>query len=134
METLGRNSRRSDMRKPRRRHTQCTHYTAWCSEIGSLRSLDAPELHASVTSEDQFHCTTLYMHHVLSIATKMISAPPSVRGILQGGQQMSSTFLMYTAKRGRGSILIAIESTVHSSTEATSDCGKCILTSEGHLS
>ena len=35
---------------------QCT---AWCSEIGSLWSLDAPELHASVTSENQFHCTRL---------------------------------------------------------------------------
>ena len=23
------------------------YYTAWCSEIGPLRSLDAPELHAS---------------------------------------------------------------------------------------
>ena len=34
--------------------------TAWCSEIGSLWSLDAPELHASVTSENQFHCTRLY--------------------------------------------------------------------------
>ena len=33
--------------------------TAWCSEIGSLWSLDAPELHASVTSENQFHCTRL---------------------------------------------------------------------------
>ena len=35
--------------------------TAWCSEIGSLRSLDAPEFHASVTSENQFHCTSLYI-------------------------------------------------------------------------
>ena len=35
--------------------------TAWCSEIGSLWSLDAPELHASVTSENQFHCTRLYV-------------------------------------------------------------------------
>ena len=34
--------------------------TAWCSEIGSLWSLDAPELHASLTSENQFHCTRLY--------------------------------------------------------------------------
>ena len=34
--------------------------TAWCSEIGSLTSLDAPELHTSVTSENQFHCTRLY--------------------------------------------------------------------------
>ena len=34
--------------------------TTWCSEIGSLTSLDAPELHASVTSENQFHCTRLY--------------------------------------------------------------------------
>ena len=34
--------------------------TAWCSEIGSLWSLEAPELHASVTSENQFHCTRLY--------------------------------------------------------------------------
>ena len=45
---------------------------------------------------------------VLSIATKMVSAPP-VRGILQGGQ-LSSTILMYTEKRGRGTILVAIES------------------------
>ena len=35
--------------------------TARCSEIGSLWSLDAPELHASVTSENQFHCTRLYI-------------------------------------------------------------------------
>ena len=34
--------------------------TAWCSEIGSLWSLDAPELHASVTPGYQFHCTSLY--------------------------------------------------------------------------
>ena len=34
--------------------------TAWCCEIGSLTSLDAPELHALVTSENQFHCTRLY--------------------------------------------------------------------------
>ena len=47
---------------------------------------------------------------VLSIATKMVSAPP-VHGILQGGQQVSSTILMYNAKRGRGAILVAIEST-----------------------
>ena len=40
-------------------------YTAWCSEIGSLASLDAPELHASVTSENQFHCTRLYKHKCL---------------------------------------------------------------------
>ena len=36
--------------------------TAWCSEVGPLWSLDAPELHASVTSENQFHCTRLYTH------------------------------------------------------------------------
>ena len=47
---------------------------------------------------------------LLSIATKMVSAPPH-RGILQGGQQVSSTILMYTEKRGRGTILVAIEST-----------------------
>ena len=35
---------------------------AWCSEIGSLMSLDAPELRASVTWDYQFHCTRLYMH------------------------------------------------------------------------
>ena len=48
---------------------------------------------------------------VLSIATKIVSVPP-VRGILQGGQQVSSTILMYTEKRGRGTILVAIESTL----------------------
>ena len=36
---------------------QCT---AWCCEIGSLWTLDASEFHASVTSENQFHCTRLY--------------------------------------------------------------------------
>ena len=36
--------------------------TAWCSEIGSLQSLDVPELHASVASENQFHCTRLHLH------------------------------------------------------------------------
>ena len=30
-----------------------------CGEIGSLWSLDAPEFHESVTSENQFHCTRL---------------------------------------------------------------------------
>ena len=30
--------------------------------------------------------------------------------VLQGGQQVSSTILMYTEKRGRGTILVAIES------------------------
>ena len=39
--------------------------TAWCSEIGSLWSPDAPELHASVMSEYQFHCTRLYVHACL---------------------------------------------------------------------
>ena len=34
--------------------------TAWCSEIGSLWSLDAPELHTSLTSENQFHCIRLH--------------------------------------------------------------------------
>ena len=43
------------------------------------------------------------------MATKMVSAP-SVRGILQGGQQVCSTILMYAEKRGRGTILVAIES------------------------
>ena len=47
--------------------------------------------------------------HILSVATKMVSAP-LVRGILQGGQQVSSTIQMYTARRGRGTILVAIES------------------------
>ena len=40
----------------------------------------------------------------------MVSAP-LVPGILQGGQQVSSTIQMYTEKRGRGTILVAIEST-----------------------
>ena len=47
---------------------------------------------------------------VLSIATKMVSTPP-VRGILQGGQQVFSTILTYTAKHGCGTIFVAIEST-----------------------
>ena len=55
---------------------------------------------------------------LLSIATKMVSAP-LVRGILQGGQQVSSTILMYTEKRGRGTILVAIESTEKHKTRAT---------------
>ena len=42
------------------REGQKSQCTAWCSEIGFLRSLDALELHASVTSENQFHCTRLY--------------------------------------------------------------------------
>ena len=44
--------------------------TAWCSEIGSLRSLDAPELPASVTSENQFHCTKLYALQATSLLKK----------------------------------------------------------------
>ena len=47
---------------------------------------------------------------ILSIATKIVPAGP-VRGILQGGHQVFSTILMYTEKRGRGTILVAIEST-----------------------
>ena len=47
--------------------------------------------------------------YVLSIATKIVPAGP-VRGILLGGHQVFSTILMYTAKRGRGTILVAIES------------------------
>ena len=46
-------------------------YTAWCSEIGSPWSPDAPELHASVTSENQFHCTGLY--NTQSSMTPMMS-------------------------------------------------------------
>ena len=42
---------------------------------------------------------------------KIVPAGP-VRGILQGGHQVFSTILMYTEKRGRGTILVAIESTV----------------------
>ena len=37
----------------------CMQNTAWCSEIGSLWSLDASEVHASVTSKNQFNCTKL---------------------------------------------------------------------------
>ena len=36
---------------------------------------------------------------------------PQVPGILQGDQQVCSTILMYTEKRGRGTVLVAIEST-----------------------
>ena len=46
---------------------------------------------------------------ILSIAIKMVSAPP-VRGVLQGGHQVSSTIVMYTEERGRGNILFAIQS------------------------
>ena len=35
-------------------------YTAWCSEIGSLMSLDACNQVRSVTSENQFHSIKLY--------------------------------------------------------------------------
>ena len=35
--------------------------TAWCSEIGSLTSLDALGVMHQVMSENQFHCTKLYM-------------------------------------------------------------------------
>ena len=45
---------------------------------------------------------------VLSIATKMVSAP-QIRSILQGGRQVSSTMLH--VMWGRGTILVAIEST-----------------------
>ena len=48
---------------------------------------------------------------LLSIATKIVPAGP-VRGILQGGHQVFSTILMYTEKRGRGTILVAIESMI----------------------
>ena len=43
------------------RSWECTDYsyTARCSEIGSLWSVDAPEFHGSMMSENQFHCTRL---------------------------------------------------------------------------
>ena len=56
---------------------------------------------------------------LLSIATKIVPAGP-VRGILQGGHQVFSTILMYTEKRGRGTILVAIESS-HSAPAARRD-------------
>ena len=60
--------------------------------------------------KDRFDCTTTgHTSGILSIATEMVSAPP-VRGKLQGDQQVSSTILMYTEKRGRRTILVAIES------------------------
>ena len=46
------------MHAPTHAHIQLR--TDWCSEIGSLWSPDAPELHASVTSENEFHCTRMY--------------------------------------------------------------------------
>ena len=47
--------------------------TAWCREIGSLESLDAPELHADpVTSKNQVHCTRLYI-----TGTDIDPPPPS---------------------------------------------------------
>ena len=45
-------------------------YTAWCSEIGTRWSLlDAPDLHvhASMTSENQFHCTRLYCYETKNL-------------------------------------------------------------------
>ena len=54
--------------------------------------------------------STAMAFSLLSIATKIVPAGP-VRGILQGGHQVFSTILMYTEKRGRGTILVAIEST-----------------------
>ena len=55
-----------------KQHILKLHSTVWCSEIGSLTSLDAPELHASVTltSENQFHCTRRYMHTRLVLRDK----------------------------------------------------------------
>ena len=43
--------------------------TAWCSEIGSLRSLDAPELHASSDVREPIsqHQSVLAMHRLLSV-------------------------------------------------------------------
>ena len=52
-------------------HTRCfSTSTAWCSGIGSLRSLDAPELHASVTSENQFHCTCTRLYTMVQLNQK----------------------------------------------------------------
>ena len=60
------------MRSNSPKHSGCLHLiavcTAWCSEIGSLWSLDAPELHASVMSENQFHCTKLYYAWASSVS------------------------------------------------------------------
>ena len=47
-----------------------------------------------------------------SISTKMVSAP-QIRGVLKGGRQVSSTILMYITKRGRRTILVAVESNIH---------------------
>ena len=57
-------------------------------------------------------------------ATKIVPAGP-VRGILQGGHQVFSTILMYTEKRpgrGRGTILVAIESTYATGCTAPDVC------------
>ena len=45
--------------------------SAWCREIGSLGSMDAPESHAFVTSENQFHCSRLYLVDWLIIHLKL---------------------------------------------------------------
>ena len=47
---------------------------AWCSEIGSVWSFDAPVLHASViiTSENQFHCTRLYVCVHMCVTMKKV--------------------------------------------------------------
>ena len=47
-----------------------TIYRAWCGEIGSLMSLDAPEFMLPVTLGNQFHFTSLYMYmlRVTSVA------------------------------------------------------------------
>ena len=46
---------------------------AWCSEIGSLTSLNARELHASVTSENQFNRIRLYILGVKGMFERLIS-------------------------------------------------------------
>ena len=50
-------------------HTPCT---AWCSEIGSLWSLNAPDLHTSVMSENQFHQTVDLLSSLFAHSHKFV--------------------------------------------------------------
>ena len=61
--------------------------TAWCSEIGSLRSLDGPELHASSDVREPIHCTSLYMllDPVYCAVTWFLQIERYKNGINQGG-------------------------------------------------
>ena len=88
-----------------------THFAGdqWSPRLAK-QNLELPEFSFfSFAFVNSVPSSALFKEADLILATKIVPAGP-VRGILQGGHQVFSTILMYTEKRGRGTILVAIES------------------------